>query len=112
MVEPNAESARLGVDDKPCRTKCGALTFLTRRSPAAEHALTYERQTFRTRRSTAVSSSSSRCNNPGVTGSSSARPRLGSSIGLKAIHPKVMNDRPISSFSRYRVGRDQYSLIE
>ena len=35
-----------GVDDKPPCTNCGALTFLTRRSPAAEHALTYERQTF------------------------------------------------------------------
>ena len=35
-----------GVDDKPRCTNCGALTFLTRRSPAAEHALEYERQTF------------------------------------------------------------------
>jgi hypothetical protein len=34
------------VDDKPRCTNCGALTFLTRRSPAAEHALAYERQTF------------------------------------------------------------------
>jgi hypothetical protein len=35
-----------GVDDKPRCTNCGALTFLTRRSPAADHALGYERQTF------------------------------------------------------------------
>src|SRR6516162_4172732 len=35
-----------GVDDKPRCTNCGALTFLTRRSPAAEQALAYERQTF------------------------------------------------------------------
>jgi ribosomal protein S27AE len=35
-----------GVDDKPRCTNCGALTFLTRRSPAGEHALAYERQTF------------------------------------------------------------------
>jgi hypothetical protein len=35
-----------GVDDKPRCPNCGELTFLTRRAPAAEHALEYERQRF------------------------------------------------------------------
>ena len=35
-----------GVDDKPRCPNCGELTFLTRRAPAAEYALEYERQTF------------------------------------------------------------------
>jgi hypothetical protein len=37
---------RFGADDKlPC-VHCGKLTFLTRRSPPADHALQLERQTF------------------------------------------------------------------
>jgi predicted RNA-binding Zn-ribbon protein involved in translation (DUF1610 family) len=35
-----------GVDDKPCCPNCGELTFLSRRSPAGQHALEYERQWF------------------------------------------------------------------
>ena len=35
-----------GVDDKPRCPNCGALTFLSRRSPAGQHALEYERQRF------------------------------------------------------------------
>ena len=34
------------VDDKPRCPNCRELTFLTRRAPAAEHALEYEQQTF------------------------------------------------------------------
>jgi hypothetical protein len=35
-----------GARDKPPCANCGSRTFLTRRSPAAENALEYERQTF------------------------------------------------------------------
>jgi predicted RNA-binding Zn-ribbon protein involved in translation (DUF1610 family) len=35
-----------GVDDKPRCPNCGELAFLSRRSPAGEHALEYERQRF------------------------------------------------------------------
>ena len=35
-----------GAQDKPPCANCGCQTFLTRRSPAAENALEYERQTF------------------------------------------------------------------
>jgi hypothetical protein len=40
------EPRGFGVDDKPRCPNCGELTFLTRRAPAAEYALEYERQTF------------------------------------------------------------------
>ena len=46
------------------------------------------------RRWTAVGSSSLRCSSPAVTGSLSARPRPGSSIGSKEIHPRAMSDMP------------------
>jgi hypothetical protein len=39
-------SQHFGVDDKPCCPNCGELTFLSRRSPAGQHALEYERQRF------------------------------------------------------------------
>jgi Zn finger protein HypA/HybF involved in hydrogenase expression len=35
-----------GVSDKPRCPNCGEPMFLTRRSPAGDHALQYERQTF------------------------------------------------------------------
>jgi predicted RNA-binding Zn-ribbon protein involved in translation (DUF1610 family) len=35
-----------GVDDKPRCPNCGEPAFLSRRSPAGEHALQYERQRF------------------------------------------------------------------
>jgi predicted RNA-binding Zn-ribbon protein involved in translation (DUF1610 family) len=35
-----------GVDDKPRCPNCGELTFLSRRSPAGQRALEYERQRF------------------------------------------------------------------
>ena len=35
-----------GVDDKPRCPNCGELTFLSRRSPAGQHTLEYERQRF------------------------------------------------------------------
>jgi Resolvase, N terminal domain len=52
------------------------------------------------RRWTAVISSSLRCSSPGTTGSPSARPRPGSSTGLKAIHRKPMSDWPAGDPAR------------
>jgi hypothetical protein len=46
MLNQPLKPRRFGVDDKPRCLSCGELTFLTRRAPAAEHALEYERQTF------------------------------------------------------------------
>jgi hypothetical protein len=47
------------------------------------------------RQSSIVSSSLSRCSSRVETGSSSARPRPGSSTGLKATRPRVMSDRAL-----------------
>jgi hypothetical protein len=46
MLNLTRKPRGFGVDDKPRCTNCGAWTFLTRRSPAAEYAIEYERQTF------------------------------------------------------------------
>jgi transposase-like protein len=46
MIDDARNARRFGAHDKPPCANCGKPTFLTRRSPAAEHALEYERQTF------------------------------------------------------------------
>ena len=46
MLNQPRNPRSFGVDDKPRCPNCGELTSLTRRAPAAEHALEYERQTF------------------------------------------------------------------
>ncbi len=46
MLNQPRNPRSFGVNDKPRCLNCGGLTFLTRRAPAAEHALEYERQTF------------------------------------------------------------------
>jgi Zn finger protein HypA/HybF involved in hydrogenase expression len=46
MWDQRGNPRLFGVDDKPRCLNCGELEFLTRRSPAGEHALEYERQTF------------------------------------------------------------------
>jgi transposase-like protein len=46
MLKQPRNPRGFGVDDKPRCPNCGELTFLTRRAPAAEYALEYERQTF------------------------------------------------------------------
>jgi hypothetical protein len=46
MWDQRGNPRLFGVDDKPRCLNCGELAFLTRRSPAGEHALEYERQTF------------------------------------------------------------------
>jgi hypothetical protein len=47
MMPIQVENSRnFGVNDKPPCSNCGVLTFLARRSPAADHARQYERQIF------------------------------------------------------------------
>ena len=46
MLNQSRNPRGFGADDKPRCPNCGELTSLTRRAPAAEHALEYERQTF------------------------------------------------------------------
>ena len=46
MLNQSRTSRSFGADDKPRCPNCRELTFITRRAPAAEHALEYERQTF------------------------------------------------------------------
>jgi len=46
MINQPRKPRGFGVDDKPRCLSCGELTFITRRAPAAEHALEYEHQTF------------------------------------------------------------------
>ena len=46
MLNQPRDPQGFGVDSKPRCPNCGELTFLTRRAPASEHALEYERQTF------------------------------------------------------------------
>jgi hypothetical protein len=46
MIDDARNARGFGVHDKPLCANCAKPTFLTRRSPTAEHALEYERQTF------------------------------------------------------------------
>ena len=46
MLKEARIARRFGAHDKPLCANCGNRTFLSRRSPAAEYALKYERQTF------------------------------------------------------------------
>jgi hypothetical protein len=46
MSNQLGNSRNFGVNDKPPCSNCGVLTFLTRRSPAADYARQYERQIF------------------------------------------------------------------
>jgi hypothetical protein len=46
MLNQSRSPRAFGADDKPRCPNCRELTFMTRRAPAAEHALEYERQTF------------------------------------------------------------------
>jgi uncharacterized protein with PIN domain len=46
MLSQSRNPRGFGADDKPRCPNCGELTSLTRRAPAAEHAVKYERQTF------------------------------------------------------------------
>jgi hypothetical protein len=46
MLNQPRKPRGFGVDDKPRCPNCRELTFITRRAPAAEHALEYEQQTF------------------------------------------------------------------
>ena len=46
MRDQRGNPRGFGVNDKPRCPSCGEPMFLTRRSPAADYALQYERQTF------------------------------------------------------------------
>ena len=50
MLNQPRNPRSFGADDKPRCPNCGEPTSLTRRAPAAEHALKYEQQTFTCRR--------------------------------------------------------------
>ena len=46
MRDQLGKPRNFGVNDKPLCRNCGKPMFLTRRSPAADYALQYERQKF------------------------------------------------------------------
>jgi DNA-directed RNA polymerase subunit RPC12/RpoP len=46
MRDQRRNPRNFGVSDKPRCPNCGVRMFLTRRSPAADYALQYERQKF------------------------------------------------------------------